>query len=222
VDEELPGQRNLVAGANEEGFHLLNTNIPRDYRPSLVADIALLPDGASCAACGGELALTRGVELAVVARPGALRDENAGAVYQDREGREMTVRTAQLSFHPERILLCAAGSHRDDHGLCLAPAIAPWAAHVVCLGGQGTEALAEAERLHDELSAAGLEVLFDDREESPGVKFADADLIGAPVRITVSARALKTGGVEVKARATTERSIVPRTGVVEKVRALLA
>jgi prolyl-tRNA synthetase len=211
VDEGLPASANLVAGANQEGFHLLNTNIPRDYRPTMIADIAMIPDGSVCAECGGSLETVSGFEIA------SFLGRTAG-VYQDREGREAPLHLGRVRFHAGRALACAAALHRDAHGLCLPAAISPFDVHVVSLGGAGTEALAGAEGLARDLEAAGVAVLLDDREESACVKFADADLIGAPLRITASARSLKAGGFELKARTSEEKTVVPTDQAVARSR----
>ncbi len=208
ADEEVPGSPNLVAGANETGFHILNTNIPRDYQPAVVADMALAPEVAECARCGARLLACRGIMVGAPLHE-ALRIERAGAVYQDRDGREQPVRILGFRFHAGRALEAAADACHDKAGLRLPQSIAPFDLHLLSLGGPGTEAMAGAERLAAELEAAGVSVLFDDRAESPGVKFADADLMGVPFRVTVSARALAAGGVELKRRDADERVILP-------------
>jgi prolyl-tRNA synthetase len=222
ADEELPGLANLVAGANETGFHLLNTNIPRDYKPSIVADIAMLPEEADCARCGDHLAACRGIQVSTP-WPGGIRGvTNAGAVSQDREGRSHPVRVAGIRFNTARVLEAVAGAWHDGAGLRMPPAVSPFDIHVVSLGGPATEAMVAAERLTAELEGAGVRVLFNDREESAGVKFADADLIGAPLRVTVSARALSAGGVELKRRDADERAILPLASALARITGLLA
>jgi len=208
ADTEATSSPNLVAGANREGFHLLNSNTPRDYEPTLVADIAALPPRPACACCGAPLAAERGFLLGSARRMPPSLQEKSPPTYQDAGGRERAVQVAELWAAAPRLLAAAAETHRDERGLRWPAAIPPFDVHVVSLGGRGTEAMAAAERLCGELESRGREVLLDDREESPGVKFADADLIGIPVRITVSARSLAAGGVEVKRRDSAEKVVM--------------
>jgi prolyl-tRNA synthetase len=204
VDEAIPGCVNLVAGANEEGYHLLNVNYGRDFDGGQVADIALAAEGAPCRGCGQPLHLLRGTAVAA----GSGRDrgicERLGATFQDREGRNRPVRMGVHSLDLGLLLVCTAEHHRDDNGLNWPAAVAPYDLHIVKLTKSGDV----AERVYEELQRAGLEVLFDDREESPGVKFNDADLIGVPIRLTIGDRSLQAGGAEVKLRGEEEKTLV--------------
>jgi prolyl-tRNA synthetase len=218
ADDAVAASPNLVAGANEEGFHLRHTNCGRDYEPDLVADIAAAGDGDACPECGAEMRAVRGVEVGNIFKLGTRYTEAVGGRFLDRDGAERPVIMGSYGIGVGRLLACVAEMHRDDHGLCWPAAIAPEPVHVVSLPG-GEEV---AERLHDALETAGLGCLWDDREESAGVKFNDADLIGLPIRITAAKRALAEGGVEWKLRTEEERSIVPLVEVVDRVRATLA
>ncbi|MGA2974545.1 MAG: proline--tRNA ligase [Spirochaetia bacterium] len=222
VDDEVAASTNLVAGANQEGFHLLNTNIPRDYTPTSVSDIASAAEGDGCKRCGAPLSVTRGVEVGHIFKLGVRYSESIGATYQDPEGREKPVVMGSYGIGLGRLLACIAEEHHDERGLRWPVTVAPYDAHLVSLGGPGTEVRGEAERLYTMLAASGVDVLFDDREESPGVKFADADLIGAPLRLTVSARSMKSGGAEMKRRDREEKIVVPSGDVVGRVAAELA
>jgi len=192
VDDLLPLSSNLAAGANEDGFHFLNTNCGRDYAAEIVTDLALAGDGAPCAVCGASLALQRADLLAA--------------------GGEMDARA---------VLLALAETHCDDHGLCLPPAAAPLDVYLMNVPGRELDTLSAAQRLHDELEAAGLRVLLDDRQERAGVKFNDADLIGLPLRLTVGERALREGRVEIKERRGQEVRLVALEAVTGAVSALL-
>jgi prolyl-tRNA synthetase len=209
---------NLVAGANEEGFHLLNVNAPRDFTPSATSDIAQVKEGDLCPRCGSALERGHAVTL------GRLREiagaEDAAPRFQDRNGRESPVRLLRGELDLWRVLSCAAEAYNDEHGLLWPQSIAPFDVHLISLGGAGSEALQEAERLRLELEASGVEVLFDDRDERAGVKFADADLIGLPLRLTVSSRGLESGNVEIKPRNSTEKLAVPRAEAAARVAAL--
>jgi prolyl-tRNA synthetase len=221
VDEEAAGSRNLVAGANEDGYHLLNTNVPRDYQPSMVADIALAAEGDPCPGCGAPLGSVRGTLLARVARLGPWPAKAEGAVFLDRKGKEQPVLVGHCVIELEPMLACMAAAHHDERGLRWPVAVSPYDVHLVSLGAAGTEVFEEAARVCRLLEEAGLEVLFDDREESPGVKFADADLIGIPLRLAASARARAAGGVELKRRDREERVVVALGDLAPRVRAEL-
>lgn len=217
VDEAVAGTPNLVAGANEEGYHLLHTNVPRDYSPTLICDIAAAAEGDACEQCGAPLSLVRGVEVGNIFKLGTRYSTAAGATYQDPEGREKPVVMGSYGIGVGRLLACIAEEHHDEQGLCWPVSVAPFVVHVIALGAAGTEAGTEAARFTDELQGRGIDVLFDDREESPGVKFTDADLVGIPIRITVSARSLKSGGVEMKLRTGPEKIVVPSAEAPERV-----
>jgi prolyl-tRNA synthetase len=221
ADQEVSASANLVAGANEEGFHLLNVNAPRDWAPALTADIAAASDGDPCPRCGEPLSLSRGVEVGNIFKLGTRYSAAIGATFQDAEGRERPVVMGSYGIGVGRLLACVAEEHHDARGLAWPVTVAPFDVHVVSLGGPGTEAADGAERVCRALEAAGLEVLFDDREESPGVKFADADLIGVPLRVTVSARSLKAGGVELKRRDAEEKTVAPEAEAPVRVKAEL-
>ncbi|HJW84360.1 MAG TPA: proline--tRNA ligase [Anaerolineae bacterium] len=219
VDEAVPASPNLVAGANEEGYHLLNTNTPRDYAASIVADIAAAGDGDACIHCGRPLYTARGVEVGNIFKLGTRYSDAVGATYLAADGTHRPVVMGSYGIGSGRLLACAAEEHHDDKGLIWPISVAPYQAHLVSLAGADAEVSAAAERVYRALLDAGIEVLYDDRDESPGVKFADADLIGLPIRLTVSARALGKGGVELKQRDRKEFEIVAEAGLTARVRA---
>jgi prolyl-tRNA synthetase len=221
VDEAVAATPNLVAGANEEGWHLMNTNIPRDYRPTQVCDIAAASEGDACVECGGPLSLARGVEVGNIFKLGTRYSDAVGATFQDPEGHEKPVVMGSYGIGVGRLLACIAEEHHDEQGLCWPSSVAPFAVHLVSLGAADTAPGIEAGRLYQELRDQGVDVLFDDREESPGVKFADADLVGIPIRVTVSTRSLKAGGVEMKYRAAPEKTIIPAAEAAERLVRLL-
>jgi prolyl-tRNA synthetase len=223
VDDAIPQSYNLVAGANEEGYHLLNTNYERDYTASIVADIAAAQDGDPCPQCGAAMRLARGVEVGNIFKLGTRYSEKMGCYYLDAEGQPRPVIMGSYGIGLGRLLACIAEEHHDEYGLIWPISVAPYAIHLIALAGKGSaETLATAERLYAELQAAGIETLYDDRAESPGVKFNDADLIGLPLRLTVSDRALKSGGVEFKRRDRQERQIVPLDQIVSRIQTEIA
>ena len=218
VDPLVAASPNLVAGANEAGYHLLNTNLARDYNASLVADIAAARAGDGCPQCGAALRATTAAILGRTARytPGPLKE--AWPVYLDLTGKTQPVLIALRELDFGATLAAVAESHGDEQGLFLPAAVAPYLVHLVLM--QGAEA--EAAALHEALLAAGISCLFDDRNESPGVKFTDADLIGLPLRITLGKRSLQAGGAEFKRRSSPEKLLVPLDAAVSTAAEMLA
>jgi prolyl-tRNA synthetase len=218
VDDVVPLSANLVAGANEPGFHLLNTNVPRDYTPGVIADIAAASQGHACERCGSPLSVARGVEVGNIFKLGTRYSSAFNAVFLDADGVARPIVMGSYGIGVGRLLACIAEEHHDERGLALPAAVAPFLVHLVCLGTPGSPAEEAARQVYREMREAGIDVLFDDRAESPGVKFADADLIGAPLRLTASAKSLSAGGIELKRRTEEERSIVPQNMLVSRLK----
>ncbi len=219
VDALVMQSANLVAGANEEGMHLRNTNCPRDYAPDQVADISLAVAGDACPVCQAALRETRGVEVAHIFKLGTRYSAMLGATFLDAAGQQQPIVMGSYGIGVGRLLACIAEAHNDAHGLVWPRAVAPFAVHLVVLSSKDGATQAAAERVYATLRAADIEVLFDDREESPGVKFADADLIGCPVRLTVSSKSLGQGGIELKHRNRAEKAIVAEDALLGVLRA---
>lgn len=205
VDDAVVNSPNLVAGANEAGYHLRNVNYGRDYEAAVVADIAAAQEGDLCPQCGTPMRMSRGVEVGNIFKLGTRYSKDMGATFVDEDGESRPVVMGSYGIGVGRLLACIAEEHNDEQGLCWPIAVAPYEVHLVALRG-GFEA---AEQLYADLKKAGIEVLFDDRDESPGVKFNDADLIGIPIRVTAGKRSLDEGGVELKLREEKDRSLVP-------------
>ncbi len=223
VDDIIPDSPNLVAGANEDGFHYLNVNYGRDYRADIVADIAAAQEGDLCPHCGNPMKTSRGVEIGNIFKLGTRYTEALGATFLDKDGKEKPVIMGSYGIGVGRLLACVAEEHHDDHGLILPITIAPYQVHLVNLSKKSNA----AEEIYADLQAAGVEVLFDDREGmSAGVKFNDADLIGLPLRVTVGDRGLKQGAVELKRRDGSESELIPVAEIVtvvqEKIAAMTA
>lgn len=215
VDEEIPASPNLVAGANRAGTHLLNTNFARDYPAAQVAAIARGAEGEACPECRAPLQAARGVRLAQ-----AMHFDPA-ASFVDAQGKLRPACAALLRMDLGRLLGCLAEQARDERGLTLPLAAAPYPVHLTVLGGKLPELEQTAAGARERLATAGLEPWVDDRAESPGVKFADADLIGLPLRVTVSERALRAGGVELKLRTAAQAESCPLDELGERARRLL-
>ena len=224
VDDLIPGSPNLVAGANEEGYHFINVNYERDYKADIVADIAAAQDGDACPDCGAAMSAVRGVEVGNIFKLGTWYSEAVGATFQTPDGEEKPIVMGSYGIGSGRLLASVVEESNDQYGLIMPVTIAPYEVYLVELAGskhESAEVKAVAEKLYSNLQQAGLEVLFDDRDESPGVKFNDADLIGIPLRITVGARALKEGGVEIKLRHESEKTLVPLDEAVRKTQLLI-
>lgn len=222
VDDLVARSPNLVSGANETGFHLLNVNVGRDYQPDIVTDIAAAYEDAPCVECGSPLRLVRGVEIGNIFQLGTRYTEALGATFVNADHETVPVVMGSYGIGIGRLLACIAEEHHDDKGLTLPVAVAPYEVALVLLSDQNPEIEACAERLYAALCESGLNVMYDDRDATAGVKFADADLIGAPIRITVSARAQKAGGVEFKLRTDADRRVVPEDEVGREVSAQIA
>jgi prolyl-tRNA synthetase len=215
VDDMIPASPNLVAGANEEGFHFLNVNYGRDFEAYVVADIASAGDGSLCPECGNALRAERGVEVGNIFKLGTRYSEALGASFLDRDGERKPVVMGSYGIGVGRLLACIAEEHHDEDGLAWPISVAPYHVHIVATGEV-------ADGLYERLGSASVEVLYDDRRESLGAKFKDADLIGIPIRLTLTSRSLEKGGVEIKARRDTESYIVPVEEAVATVRRRIA
>jgi prolyl-tRNA synthetase len=214
VDDAIPQSPNLVAGANEAGYHLLNTNYARDYQADIVTDIAAAGEGDSCPKCGQPMRAERGVEVANNFKLGTRYSDALNCTFDDQDAQKKPIVMGSYGIGLGRLLACVAETHYDEHGLIWPITIAPYQVHLICLPDEGAAEVAG--RLYDDLWAAGIETLYDDRDERPGVKFADADLIGLP--LTVSGRSLSAGGVELKRRDQPDKTIVPMADVMERLR----
>ncbi|HTG46864.1 MAG TPA: proline--tRNA ligase [Actinomycetota bacterium] len=206
VDELTARASNLVAGANREGVHLRNVNVPRDYTPDVVADLTNAREGDACPSCGEPVVLRNGIEVGNIFKLGTRYTEALGARYLGEDGELHPIVMGSYGIGVGRAVACIVEAFADEKGIVWPPQVAPYAAHLVELGAAKDPRVREtAERVHDAALAAGHELLWDDREESPGVKFADAELLGMPRILVVSPRSLEAGGVEAVERATGER-----------------
>jgi prolyl-tRNA synthetase len=210
VDDLVARSPNLVAGANRPGWHLRNVNVPRDYEPDLVVDIVNARAGDPCPQCGGAVVLRNGIEVGNIFKLGTTYTEALGATYLGEDGERHPIVMGSYGIGLGRVLACVVEEHHDEKGICWPRAIAPYPAHLVTLGAARDPRVGEiGDRLHAAAAAAGpdREILYDDRDESPGVKLTDAELLGMPSILTESPRSLAAGGVEVTDRATGARSV---------------
>ena len=218
VDDLVTQSPNLVAGANEAGYHLRNVNFGRDYTASLIGDIAAAREGDACPECGMPMRLVRGVEVGNIFKLGTRYSDALGCNFLDEQGNNKPVIMGSYGIGVGRLMACIAEQHHDERGLLWPATVAPYPVHMVVLQGKEVDTGRIAASIEAALTEAGLEPLVDDRVESAGVKFNDADLIGLPIRLTVSERAFKQGGVEMKLRASGNSTIVPLEQVVAVVR----
>jgi prolyl-tRNA synthetase len=200
ADTLVMASPNLVAGANETDWHLRNINAGRDWQPDVVADIVTADDGDACSVCDSPLRTVRGVEVGNTFKLGAKYSTALGATYLDRDGIPQPIVMGSYGIGVGRLLACVAEEYHDERGLRWPVSIAPYPVHLHALRGADSTVGEVADRVYSALEAAGIDVLFDDRDERPGVQFADADLIGLPLRVTISERSLRNGGIEVKRR----------------------
>ena len=216
ADDSIISSPNLVAGANREGFHLQNVNYERDFRADLTADIAAAGEGDACPDCGAPLSARRGIEVGNIFQLGTRYSEPMECRYLDREGKAQPVWMGSYGIGVGRLMACIAEEHHDEFGLVWPVSVAPFSVALIGLGCRP-----ESEKTYETLLAAGIDVFYDDRNERAGVMFADADLMGFPLRLTVSDRSIKQGGVEYKRRDRPEKRILPWETLVEETRAEL-
>ncbi len=208
ADNSIHTRSAFVSGANEAGYHFTGVNYPRDFRVTFITDIAQADSGHACPRCGETLQAQSAIELGHTFKLGTWYSEAVGATYLDAAGNSHPIVMGSYGIGVGRLMAAIVEAHHDEHGIIWPRSVAPYQIHLVALGPDAT-VMDEAESLYQRLLAAGYEVLYDDRDERAGVKFADADLIGAPLRLTVSERSLAAGGVEAKQRHEDGRTVVP-------------
>lgn len=220
VDDSITMGSNYLAGANKDGFHLRNVNFERDFKADIVADIAeakkgyLSPDGK------GKLVAKRGIEIGHVFKLGNVYSSKMGANYTNEDGEQNEILMGCYGIGVGRLLAAAVEANHDDFGMLLPRAIAPYEIYLAGLNLNDPNIAGKAEMIYETLQDAGYEVLFDDRDAPPGVKFKDADLLGIPARVVISSRSLENGGVEVKSRISKDSEIVAESDVLASVKAL--
>ena len=215
ADEALRGLHGLVAGANERDRHLRGVEPGRDFDPDW-ADVRSVVAGDTCPA-GGRIRIEPAIEVGNIFKLGTRYSEPLHAVYIDGDGSERAIWMGSYGIGPARIMAAAVEQYADERGISWPRPIAPFDVALVALGKAGDRALEVADRLYEELRETGLDVLYDDRSHSPGEKFADAELLGCPLRVTVGRRGLETGEVEAQVRRGRESFALPLEGAAEAV-----
>ncbi|MEZ4598403.1 MAG: proline--tRNA ligase [Syntrophotaleaceae bacterium] len=211
ADLEVRNMGDFVVGANEADHHLCGVNLERDFTPARFADLRLAVAGDPCPRCTGRLETWRGIEVGHVFKLGTKYSAALGATVLDDQGAERELFMGCYGIGIGRTVAAAIEQNHDENGMIFPLPIAPFQVLVTVVNPREEEVLAAAEKLYAELLQEGVEVLFDDRDERPGSKFKDADLIGIPLRLTVGARGLKEGAVELQVRAGGERRMLPLT-----------
>ena len=210
VDRLAAASPNLVAGANRAGWHVRNVNVGRDYAPDHVVDVANVRDGDPCPDCGASVRLAQGIEVGNIFKLGTDFTESLGATFQTESGERRHAVMGSYGIGLGRAMACIVEGHHDEKGIAWPSSVAPYAVHLVAIGATRDPAVAEAaEALYRQLTDVGVAVLYDDRDESPGVKLTDAELLGMPTIVTISPRSLAAGGVEVTDRASGDRQVQP-------------
>jgi prolyl-tRNA synthetase len=220
VDQALEGRTNLIAGANKENYHLKNLTPGKDFHPTMYADLRAVTAGESCPNCGKALRIDTAVEIGHIFKLGYRYSESMGARVLDKNGKEVTPIMGSYGIGIERILTAAVEQSNDENGFWLPPTIAPFEVVVAPVNVKDETVRAAAEDIAKRLEAAGYDVILDDRDERPGVKFKDADLVGIPFRVTVGKKVTE-GTVEVVLRSTREVRDVRITAIVETFEELL-
>ena len=221
-DDSVVNSPNLVAGANKTDYHFMNGNYGRDFSADIVVDIAMASEGDACPNdCDGHLVAHRGVEVGHIFKLGTGYSESMGATFVDEDGKEKHPLMGCYGIGVGRLLAATIEANHDDKGMILPKAIAPYAVYLAGLNTNDESVVAAADKFYDELQDAGIEVLYDDRIEPPGVKFNDADLLGLPLRVVVSARGIKNGQIEMKRRDADDATMAPLDEGVEAVKAAL-
>ncbi len=220
VDETLRASKQWACGANEVDYHFTGACPGRDFTVDEWADLITVHAGDPCPHCGAPLKGARGIEVSQVFQLGTKYSEAMGATFADENGKERPFLMGCYGVGVSRTLAAVVEQHNDEQGIIWPVSIAPYEISVIALDKKG-EAFDRAEELANELAACGLDVVFDDRGERPGVKFADNDLMGFPFQVIVGKRGLANGTVEVKRRATGERTDVSVDAVVEQIHDLV-
>jgi prolyl-tRNA synthetase len=221
ADDSIKMGSNFVAGANRADTHLKNINYPRDFKADIISDIAKTRPGDSCPRCNNKLLTQQGIEVGHVFKLGTFLSERLGAYYLDKDGANKPIIMGCYGIGVGRLLAAAVEQSHDEKGIIWPLPIAPYQVCLCPLKIEDAQVMEAAEAIYAELCAANIEVLFDDRPESPGIKFNDADLIGIPLRIVISTRTLKTNSVELKWRKDAQAQMHPLEGLTEAVNNLL-
>ncbi len=200
ADQEITAMQNFVTGANEKNYHLVNVTMGRDFEVDSVADLRQITTDDPCPVCNGELELTEGIEVGHIFKLGTAYSESMQALYQDSEGKEKPFVMGCYGIGVSRVVAAAIEQNHDKNGIIFPLPLAPYKVIILNLGIKDEEISTAAESIYSQLQADGIDTLFDDRDERPGSKFKDADLLGIPYRITIGKRFAQDGVIELRRR----------------------
>jgi prolyl-tRNA synthetase len=220
VDPLAAALRNCIVGANQNEKHILNVNIDRDFKATKIVDLSKARSGDSCPRCGSAMVVKDGIEVGNTFVLGTKYSETLGAKFLDADGNEKPCIMGSYGIGITRTPQAALEKYHDDKGIIWPRSIAPYLVEIVPISMASPQQVEAAERVYSLLTDAGIEVLLDDRDERPGVKFMDADLIGLPIRLTIGDKSLKDGKVELKSRVSDKVELVPIDDIVRAVRTL--
>jgi prolyl-tRNA synthetase len=209
ADMALEGRYNMATGANENDWHYSGVDIDRDINVEQWADLRAVTSGDTCLNCGETLELWKGIEVGHIFKLGTMYSEAFGADVQDEDGESHPIVMGSYGIGVERGVAAIVESNHDESGIIWPVSVAPYEVVITVVRADDPATAATADSLYEELSAGGVEVLLDDREERPGVKFADAELIGVPYRVTIGPRGVESGTVEVTPRRSMDKSEMP-------------
>ena len=221
ADDSITSGSSFIVGANKPGYHLRNANYPRDFKVDLIADIALAQPKDSCPKCRGILSSARGIEVGHVFKLGTFISERFGASFLDNDGKSQPIVMGSYGIGLGRLLAAIVEQSHDDKGIIWPLSVAPYQVYLCPLHLEKSAVLLTAEKIYQELQEESIEVLFDDRDESPGVKFNDADLLGIPLRLTLSPRTLQSQSVEAKWRTEKEARLLPLDNLAVQMKKIL-
>jgi prolyl-tRNA synthetase len=221
ADLDIQKMANFVTGANEKDAHLIHVNLDRDFRVSQFVDLRKFVPGDHCPLCGGETRLDRGIEVGHIFKLGTKYSKVMGATFLDEQGKEKVIVMGTYGIGVGRTVAAAIEQFYDKDGIVFPMPIAPFQVLILPVNVKINLLRETAEQLYEILSKEGVEVLYDDREETPGVKFKDADLIGIPLRVTLGEKNLKKGMVEIKKRKAGEVFLVKKEQILSKVKELI-
>jgi prolyl-tRNA synthetase len=216
-DHAVTALANFVTGANKKDAHLVNVNLNRDFQPSVMGDLRMAVEGDPCPRCGGPLGFTHGIEVGHVFKLGTRYAKRMNCAFQDEKGQLQPFVMGCYGIGVNRILAAAVENHHDEAGIVWPREIAPYQVEIVTIDHKKMQIVETGHDLYDRLAKAGLDVLWDDRDAPPGVKFTDADLLGLPVRVTIGKRTVEGGTVDVRARNKKDQTSVPLDKAVEAV-----
>jgi prolyl-tRNA synthetase len=200
ADQEVASMCNFVVGGNDKNYHMKNVNIGRDFEVEAVADLRQITTEDPCPECGGKLELTEGIEVGHVFKLGTSYSESMQALFQDSNGLEKPFVMGCYGIGVSRVVAAAIEQNHDDNGIIFPVPLAPYQVIILNLGLKDEAINGAAEKLYEDLQAAGIDVLLDDRDERPGSKFKDADLLGIPYRVTVGKSFSKNNVFEIRNR----------------------